>query len=207
MIKKMFVIFFILSVLVQAGCAQEESKVLVLDDFEGEIIVGMGGTIDAGSGNGSSVEVSADKANKKNGQQSLKITYDAVSGGYIWVARGYDLDVKGAAKWLIAPEKIDFAKYGAVSFYLLDSGSGTRIAFDVKDAGGEIFRFIVTDDTKDWKQVICPFDQFVARSDWQPQTAIANGTLDFPIKSFQFEPLPVSKGTINIDEVALEPLN
>jgi len=179
----------------------------VLDDFEGEIIVGMGGTIDAGSGNGSFVDVSADKANKKNGQQSLKITYDAVSGGYIWVARGYGLGMKGASRWLIEPEKIDWTKYGAISFYMLGSGSGVKLAFDVKDAGGEIFRFIATDDSKDWKLIVCSFDQLVARSDWQPPTATANGTLDFPIKSFQFEPLPISKGTLNVDEVALEPLN
>ena len=34
-----------------------------------------------------------------------------------------------------------------------------------------------------------------------------NGKLDFPIKSFQFEPIAVAKGVINIDEVSLEPLN
>jgi len=187
--------------------AQEGKNILVLDDFEGEIVAGPNGTIDAGAGNGSSVEVSGDKANKMSGEQSLKITYDAVSGGYIWVARGYGLDVKGAAKWINEPDKIDWTRYGAISLFMLGTGSGAKIAFDVKDSGNEIFRFMLTDDSNKWKPAVCPFDQFFPRGDWQPSNAVTNGTLDFPIKSFQFEPIAINKSTVNIDEVILEPLN
>jgi len=189
------------------ACAQESPKNLVLDNFEGEIIGGPQGTIDAGGGNGSSVAVSGDKTNKEAGEQSLKIDYDAVSGGYIWVARGYNLDVKGAAAWLVEPENIKWDSYGAISFYMFGTDSKLRMAFDVKDAGGEMFRFMVTDDFKGWKQIVCPFSQFFPRGDWQPATATVNGLLEFPIKSFQFEPIAVAKGIVNIDEVALEPLN
>lgn len=186
------------------SCAQA-GKVLVLDDFEGDIIQGQ--TIDAGAGSGSSIEVSGDKMIKECGEQSFKITYDAVAGGYMWAARGFGLDVKGAAQWSAKPEQVDWSKYGALSFYMKGSALKARMAFDVKDAGGEIFRFMVTDDSDSWKLVICPFDQFFARGDWQPDNAEKNGTLDFPIKSFQFEMIAVSKGTVNIDEVRLEPLN
>lgn len=198
-----------LFVLMLGACAsaQEGKKVLVLDDFEGEIVAGPSGTIDAGSGNGSSVEVSADKVDKVSGEQSLKITYGAAAGGYIWVARGYELDVKGAAKWINEPGKIEWSRYGAISFFLRGTASGGKIAFDVKDAQNEMFRFMVTDDSKEWKPVICPFDQFFARGDWQPVHATTNATLDFPIKSFQWEPIAVAQGTINVDEVVLEPLN
>jgi len=200
---------FFLSVLLAAGCvqAQDAPKAFVLDDFEGPIISDPKGTIDAGAGNGSSVAVSADKENKKSGEQSLKIDYDAVSGGYIWVARGFNLDVKGADRWTKKPQDIPWQSYGALSFYLYGTASGMRMAFDVKDAGGEMFRFMVTDDTKGWKQVVCPFDQFFPRGDWQPPTADVNGTLDFPVMSFQFEPIAIAKGTIDVDDVALEPLN
>jgi hypothetical protein len=198
-------IFVWTAILCVGSLAQETKKVLLLDDFEGKIIVGE--TIDAGSGNGSSVNVSADKEIKHSGQQSLKIVYDAVAGGYIWVARGFGLDVKGAAQWLQSPEKIDWSRYGAISFYMYGSGSNARMAFDIKDAGGEMFRFMVTDDFKGWKLIVCAFDQFFPRGDWQPPTAQVNGKLDFPIKSFQFEPIAVAKGTLYVDEVALEPLN
>lgn len=192
--KKLILICFIYFIAVGMGCAQDAKKVLVLDDFELDIIAGPAGTIGSENGNGSTVEVSADKVNKKSGGQSLKITYDAVSGGFIRVARSFKSD-------------IDWTNYGAISFYLLGAGLGTKIEFDVKDANDEIFRFMVTDDLKDWKLVVCPFDQFFARGDLQPANAMANAALDFPIKSFQFEPIAVAKGTINIDEVALEPLN
>lgn len=187
--------------------AQEGPKSFLLDDLEGEIISDPKGTIDAGAGNGSSVNVSADKENKKSGGQSLRMDYDAVSGGYIWVARGYNLDVKGAALWTKPPQEINWQGYAAITFYLFGSGSGAKIAFDLKDAKGEIFRFMVTDDTKGWKQIVCPFDQFLPRGDWQPPTAEANGTLDFPVMSFQFEPIAVAKGAVNVDAVSLEPLN
>lgn len=192
--------------LVSVACqAQGLKKALMLDDFEGPIVQGQ--TIDAGTGNGSSLAVSADPDVKESGAQSLKLTYDAIAGGYMWVARGYGLDVKGASHWLAEPDKIDWTKYGAISFYFKGTGSGARMAFDVKDKGGEMFRFMVTDDAQDWKQVVCPFDQFFARGDWQPDTAEKNGILDFPVKSFQFEFIAVAKGTANIDDVQLEPLN
>ena len=109
---------FFLSVLLVAGCvqAQEAPKAFVLDDFEGPIVMDpKEGTIDAGAGNGSSVTVSADKENKKSGEQSLKIDYDAVSGGYIWVARGFNLDVKGADRWTKKPQDIAWSSYGAIT--------------------------------------------------------------------------------------------
>jgi hypothetical protein len=209
MINRLILFGLLVSVFCFAGFAlgEEAKKVLVLDDFEFEITSGPQGTIDVGAGNGSSVAVSADEEIKKTGAQSLKIDYDAVSGGYIRVARGYNLDVKGAAVWLHAPQDIKWSSYAAISFYLDGQGSGAKIAFDVKDAGGEMYRFMVIDDTKGWKQVICPFDQFLPRGDRQPPTGNAPEIMDFPLMSFQFEPIAIAKGTVRIDDVVLEPLN
>ena len=177
----------------------------LLDDLEGPLV--QGDTVDAGAGNGSRVAIVADTQEKHSGAQSIRVDYDAVSGGYIWVARGYGLDVKGAAQWSTPPQDIDWSRYGALSFYYKGDGAGARIAVDIKDAGGEMLRFMVTDDSKQWKQVICSFDAFFPRGDGQPPNAATNGALDFPIKSFQFEPIAVAKGTLFIDEVDLEPLN
>ncbi len=180
--------------------AQENS--LLIDSFEVMITGGATGTVDFGAGNGSSVTVTGDTSIVKDGSQSLKVVYDAVPGGYIWVARGEGLDAK-AAQWLRNPKDIDWGKYKAIAFYMYGNDSKASIAFDLKDNGSEIWRYTTTDNFKGWKQIICPFADFYARSDWQPDASDKNSQMDFPIKSYQFEPLPESKGTLYFDEVRL----
>ena len=182
-------------------CFAQENNLLI-DDFEVDISSGPNGTVDFGGGNGSMVVVTAATDIKHTGSQSLKVTYNAVRGGYIWVARGFGLDAKNAT-WLRKPEDIDWNKYKAMSFYMYGSDSKTKVAFDIKDSGNEIWRFITEDDFKGWKQIICPFDQFSTRSDWQPESSDKNGQLNFPIKSYQFEPLPEAKGVLYFDAVEL----
>jgi hypothetical protein len=196
-------IVFCVMCLLFASAASIQAQGLLIDDFEGEITGGPSGTVDFGSGNGSSVNVSAATDVKNTGDQSLKVEFDAVPGGYMWIARGWGLDVKTAACWLVDPEDIDWAQYNAIAFYMHGENSGSKIAVDVKDAGGEMWRSIVEDNFSGWKQVVCTFDFLFARSDWQPNTADVNGTLDFPLKSFQFEPLAESKGVLYFDTVEL----
>ncbi len=179
-----------------------QGKGLLLDDFEGAISGGADGTVDFGAGNGSTVEVTAALDVKNSGKQSLKVVYNAIAGGYMWIARGTGLDAKNT-KWLVAPEAIDWAKYKAVSFYMYGSDSKTKVAFDLKDNGNEIYRFLIDDNFKGWKEIVCQLDQFFPRGDWQPDSADKNAVMDFPLKSFQFEPLPESKGTLYFDEVKL----
>jgi len=193
----------VFSLLAITGIALCQTKdALLLDDFEGLVLGGPDGTVDFGSGGGSTVEVSAETQIKQSGNQSLKAVYNAVTGGYMWVARGSGLDVKNAG-WLVSPESIDWPKFNAVSFYVFGSNSGARVAFDVKDKGLEVFRFLTTDDFTGWKQIVAPFSEFSARSDWQPDSAEKNGALDFPLKSYQFEILPEAKGTLFFDKVEL----
>ncbi len=175
---------------------------LLLDDLEMAVSNGAQGTVDFGAGNGSSVEVTGSTDIKNSGNQALKVVYDAVAGGYIYVARGTGLDAKNA-NWALKPADIKWAEYSGISFYLYGTDSKAQIAFDLKDNGGEIWRYLLSDDFKGWKKIVCSFDKFVVRDDWQPNDADKNGQLDFPIKVFQFEPLPVSKGTLYFDTVEL----
>jgi len=175
---------------------------LLLDDFEGAISGGPEGTVDFGVGNGSTVDVTANTEIKRSGIQSLKINYNAVFGGYIYVAKGFNLDAKNAA-WRIKPEDIDWKLYRGISFYMYGTDSKASIAFDVKDKGGEFWRFLVDDNFHGWKQIICPFDEFFVRTDWQPDNADKNDTLELPIMSFQFEPRPEARGTLYVDQVEL----
>jgi hypothetical protein len=175
---------------------------LLLDDFEVSVSNGPEGTVDFGAGNGSTVTVTAASDIKNGGNQALKVVYDAVPGGYIYVSRGSGLDAKNA-NWSIKPSDIKWENYSAISFYVYGTNSKAKIAFDIKDNGGEIWRFITEDDFVGWKKVVCSFDKFAVRDDWQPQDADKNGKLDFPIKIFQFEPLPGSKGTLYFDTVEL----
>jgi len=180
-----------------------QGKAFLIDDFEGPIIGVPDGTVDFGAGGGSSVEVIAATDIKHSGKQSLKVTYDAVAGGYMWVAKGFGLDAKNAG-WLVKPQDLDWAKYKAFTFYVYGSDSKAKVAFDIKDSGNEIWRFIFEDNFKGWEKITCPFNEFFARDDWQPEAADKNASLDFPIRSFQFEPRPEAKGTFYFDYLELE---
>ncbi|MDD5477378.1 MAG: carbohydrate binding domain-containing protein [Candidatus Omnitrophica bacterium] len=197
-------IFFLAAavVLFARGVCLAEGNNLLLDDFEISVTGGPTGTVDFGAGNGSTVTVTAANDIKNSGNQSLKVVYEAVPGGYIYVARGFGLDAKNA-NWPIKPSDIKWGEYSAISFYVYGTDSKAKIAFDIKDNGGEIWRFITEDDFKGWKRIVCGFDKFVVRDDWQPNDADNNKQLDFPIKVFQFEPLPGSKGTLYFDTVEL----
>jgi len=199
--KKAFFVM-VLAVLSAVGIVLAEGNNLLIDDFEISISNGTEGTVDFGAGNGSSVEVTESTDVKNSGNKALKVVYDAVNGGYIYVSRGTGLDAKNA-NWAINPSDIKWEEYNAISFYVYGTDSKARIAFDIKDNGGEIWRFITEDDFKGWKKVVCNFDKFVVRDDWQPENADKNGKLDFPIKIFQFEPLAESKGTLYFDTVEL----
>ncbi len=176
---------------------------LLLDDFEGIISGGEQGTVDFGSGGGSTVEVSGSKEIKYYGQQALEVKFDAVDGGYMWVARGYDLTIKGAGAWLVEPKDIDFTKYNAISFFMYGANTGAQVAVDLVDSGSEYWRYLVEDNFIGWKEFVIPFSDFFARGDWQPEKADKNTALDFPIKVFQFEPRPQAKGALYFDYVRL----
>ena len=82
--------------------AQGEGE-LLLDDFEGAISGGLEGTVDYGSGNGSSLGVAASPEVKYHGQQALEVSFDALSGGYIGVATNNTAEytaIVEALKWL-----------------------------------------------------------------------------------------------------------
>lgn len=194
-------IFTLLILLCAGSLCFAQGKTLLVDDFEGPLTGGTNGTVDFGAGNGSSVEVSADTSIKYAGSQSLRADYIAMPGGYIWIARGYGLGALNSA-WLVKPEDITWSKYRAFSFYIYGNGSGAAIAFDVRDNGGEIWRYLAKDTLKGWMRVVCPFARFFARDDWQPEAADKNGQLDFPVYSYQFEPRE-SEGTLHFDKVEL----
>ena len=181
----------------------EDLHGLMIDDFEGAITGGEDGTVDFGAGNGSTINVAASTDIKQTGSQAIKLEYGAIAGGYMWAARGFGLDAKNAGCWLKKSEEINWKDYNAIAFYMYGQGSKAMIAFDMKDNENEIFRFLVEDNFNGWKQIVCPFAQFSSRSDWQPGNANKNDIIDFPVKSFQFEPLPENKDILYFDTVEL----
>lgn len=182
------------------GCSQSQNS-LLLDSFEGEV---SHKTFDYGSSKNSSVKIEAEKKKKLCGRQSLKITYTLKPSGYMWIARGYNLDVKGAG-WgnNIEPKTIKWDKYNSFSLAVYGKKTNRTLALDIKDKGGEIWRYLIDDDFSGWKTIIIKFSDFFPRKDWQPSSAVVNETLDFPIMSFQFEPLTPGKGDYLIDCVKL----
>ena len=199
--KKNVIVIMIILVLglgVAVLISQKEDPGLI-DSFEHAIDKT---TVDYGSSDNSSLTVEAATDMAKCGKQSLRLSYELNSGGYMWCARGSNLDAGESARWLVDPLKIRWDAYDAISFWMVGANSGT-LAFDVKDAGGELHRFIVQDDSTGWREVVIPFDRFAAREDWQPQTADGNNKLDFPVMSYQWEPKTTGKGTLIFDCVKL----
>lgn len=205
------VIFSSIVLVVLAVCSQLCFAVtpLLIDGFEGQIVPAgitsgtMAGNVDYGAGGGSSVEVYADEEEKIEGKQSLKAVFFAMPGGWIWIARGYNIDVKGAGSWLVNPKNIKWNQYNALSFWWKGSNSGKQLALDIIDAKKEYFRYLAKDDSDKWKQVIIPFKSFEVRTDWQPNDTVKNKVLDFPIMTFQFEPRPKNDGEWSFDKVEL----
>jgi len=181
------------------SCSKPGNEIL-LDSFEGKL---NHQTVDYGASIGSSLKIEAEKQLKVCGRQSMKMTYSLARDGYMWAARGYNIDVKGAARWLVKPTDIQWEEFDRFSLYMYGSNSGGVVNFDIKDAGGEMWRFVIKDDFKGWKEIVCPFSSFFVRKDWQPSSAERNELLDFPIMSFQFEPRGTTKGIYYFDCVKL----
>ncbi len=182
---------------------------LLIDDLEGEI------SSDNGCGNGAECTITFLSRQDHpddvyTGLQAMQITYDKTYGGYLYCARGFGL--KPAMEipeekliWSIRPEKIDFQKYNAFGFYFKGDNTGNTIAVDLLDKDREIFRHEFSDDSSEWKEITVPFAQFKQRSDYQPDWNKSNKVLDFPVVTYQFEPLTGTgkeiKGDIIIDAV------
>jgi hypothetical protein len=171
---------------------------VMLDSFEGRLDHK---TVDYGASDNSLLEVGASTDIKICGAQSLKLQYTLEAGGYMWCARGYGLDVLNAV-WEKDFQKVSWDQYNAIGFQMFGNQTGT-VAFDLKDAGGELHRYLVQDDFSGWKEIVIPFSKFKAREDWQPQSADGNKQLDFPVKSFQWEPKSVGQGVLYFDCVRL----
>jgi hypothetical protein len=193
--KKVFLPLVAVVILFAAACSFGPKEMLI-DSFEGDI---NNKTVDYGASNTSSLVVSADRELKVCGEQSLRLDYQLKTSGYMWAARGYNLDVKTAAKWEVEPNKIPWKNFNAISLQMYGQNTGSVVAFDIKDAAGEYWRFLLDDDFSGWKEITCPFDNFFARKDWQPEKATRNDILDFPIMSFQFEPRLPGKGVYRFD--------
>ncbi len=193
-------IFAVVFLMFLSGCVLSPTKPLMLDDFEGKINQN---TVDFGAGNNSQIDVTVSTDIVNTGKQSLKVAYETVPSGYMWVARGYELDVKGADKWSMAPQKIRWQGYQGFSFYIYSAKKGVMIAFDVKDKDKEMWRKVFTVKKEGWQEIIVPFGELFARTDWQPENAELNGQIDYPIKSYQFEVRTPGEGVIYIDTVKL----
>lgn len=193
--KRFYLFLVILLVFSSLSCAKVPDEILI-DSFEGEL---NHETVDFGSSMGSTIKIEAEKQLKVCGEQSLKLEYLLDRDGYMWAARGYNVDVKGAGKWLKKPQAIKWRSFDAFSLYMYGSNSGGIINFDIKDAGNEMWRFVLKDNFEGWREIISPFSSFFLREDWQPQNAERNKVLDFPVMAFQFEPRLKSSGIYYFD--------
>jgi hypothetical protein len=182
-------------------------KTLLIDSFEGKIGAD---TLDFGSSANSSVKVSSSTKVSQCGSHSLQMTYHLKPSGYVYCARGYNLHhikdsstwATGRAGWLVHPDQIAWENFNAFSVFVRGDHNG-KVAIDLRDSNAEVWRHVIMVDYKGWRRFIIPFNDFSVRKDWQPDKAIRNRIMDFPIKSFQFEPKDPGQGTLYFDCVKL----
>lgn len=188
-----------------AGGGYAEERELLIDSFEGRI---NSSTVHLEHSQGSHIKVRAERELKVCGSQSLKMEFKvkAISpaeDGFVRAGRGYELKTRRAGRWLIEPHKIKWSDYNAMSFMCYGRKSNAVIKFGIRDAKGEVWKFIFRDDFKGWKEIICPFDYFYMSEDEQPEGLECNKILDFPIKSFFFEFILPGEDTFYFDCVKL----
>jgi hypothetical protein len=195
-------------------CSQLSGSKLLIDDIEGDVAA------DYGSGNGAECTVAFVKkgdstADVYSGEQAMKITYDKSFGGYLYCARGFGLTPaipvpQEKLVWSVKPESIDFKKYNAFGFFFKGQNTGNTVAVDLFDKDREIFRCEFADDTAEWKEMVIPLSHFKLRTDYQPDWNKSNKAIDFPIVTYQFEPLTGTgkeiKGDLFIDAVHFDVL-
>jgi len=180
---------------------------LLIESFEGKIGVD---TVDYGSSADSTISASGSSQFSKCGMQSLKLQYDLKPSGYVYCATGYDLHHvtdssswnAGTSGWIVDPDQIQWDDFNALSIYLRGQKS-SRVAIDVKDAGGELWRSMVQVGSSGWKKFLIPFDEFSVRTDWQPDAAVKDRVMNFPITSLQIEPKDHGRNTLYADCVTL----
>lgn len=171
---------------------------LMLDSFGGELGLS---TVACGASSDSSILVEPDTKIKSCGKQSMKVIYNLSKTGNVHCAKGYGLEVP-KSRWEISFETVDWLGYGAFSIQFYGNNSG-EVAFDLLDNGGEIYRFMILDNFKGWKEIIIPFSALKPLSDFHQQKAHGNNQIDLPIKAFQLEPMTSGKGSFNVDCVKL----
>jgi hypothetical protein len=194
---------FSLVIFLAIAVCHAENEDLLINDFEGQISPAPEGILDIGNIGDSYIQIEAAANIKYSGQQSLKIIYYVMPQGFSWVMNAHGLH--GKSDWLVEPEDIRWAEYNAISFYMYGYDSKIKLNFEIFDTNGEIWIFPIEDNFNGWKKIICPFNYFQPRKDWQPGQAITNSILDFPIKAFTFHfpPQTEKKGVVYFDCVGL----
>src|SRR5262245_12954674 len=107
----------LLMILFVSATIQVQAEEVLLDSFEGKIEKG---TVDFGAAAGSSLEAAGDQAQKACGNQSLKLTYNLATGGYMYSARGFGLDAPQAQWEGPAFDKINWQDFKGISFQMND---------------------------------------------------------------------------------------
>ena len=176
---------------------------VLIESFEGKIGPD---TLDFGSSVNSSLSVKASRKISRCGRQAVEVKFNLKPYGYAYLASGYGLYNRadsntwmgGRPGWIVHPDKISWADYGGFSILLKGKDVG-KVAIDLRDSGGELWRTTVHLDSGEWKKFTVAFDDFSAREDWQPPSAVVNKYIDYPFTSFQIEPKKLGKGTLYAD--------
>ncbi len=93
----------------------------------------------------------------------------------------------GGALLGLSDELADWSAYNTYKMWVYGKNSGCGFTITLEETKDlELWVYPVVDNWKGWKQIIIPLKSFTERADWQPDKAVKNGKIDYPLKSFQF---------------------
>jgi len=131
------------------------------------------------------------------GNYALKVDYGVGPGGWA----GIETHFAGSQNW---------SPFQRISFEFYGTNSGATIRFEILDNRGwgnntdtaERFEYKFSDNFNGWRTFNLPWNNFVHRSDWQPEGAPNDGFGLATIWGFNISPVN-GYGSFQVDEIKL----
>ncbi|MGE5483061.1 MAG: carbohydrate binding domain-containing protein [Bacteroidota bacterium] len=175
---------------VAAGQASPTAGGLVIADEFTEAEMSLGTPY---AGPASSIKITVVDDPTAHGQRALRI--DSVTKDW----NGVPISAAG-------DKEFDWSDYRALSMWVYGTNSGVGFFVELNDKGEEHFRSpLIVDDFIGWKQIVIPFEEFLSRDDWQPDTADMDLEITWPIRDFQPFTGASGEGYILIDLIEVIP--
>lgn len=101
----------------------------------------------------------------------------------------------------LPPRSMDWTEMKTLNLWIDGSAAGEVFYIKLVDRGHEEFMYLLVDNWKGWKRISIPLDKFHSRVDWQPENAMVNRKIDYPLKTLHIVNFYNSKATLVVDDI------